>query len=58
MIRLLKIFGLALLMFIGAFAVLFGIAYFCIHVKYGYRMFVFAALFGFCAGIANSMIKK
>ena len=58
MIRLLKIFGLALLMFICAFAVLFGIAYFIENVKYGYGIFVFATLFCFCAGIANSIIKK
>jgi len=58
MIRLLKIFGLTLLMFICAFVVLFAIAYFFTHVKYGYGIFVFTVLFGFCAGIANSIIKK
>lgn len=58
MIRLLKIFGVALLMFICAFAVLFGLAYFITNVKYGYGILVFTILFGICIAIANSMIKK
>lgn len=58
MIRILKIFGLTLSIFVCCIVAIAGLTYVIEHIKYGLCIIVLIIMFIFCSAIANDIIKK